>query len=532
MSKSNSMTDHGETEHGGPSEHGPKPNAGGVSNLVFFGDSLTDNGNLFAAYGIPQPPYWDGRFSNGPTYAETLPGLLGVAAGNVQNYAFGGARAVRTGPTDLDTQVATYLANLGGSPAPKGTEAVLYIGNNDFLNYTPTAANPPPAEIAMIMAHIQGAIQQLHAVGVDKIVLFTLPDFSITPAGQALATTNPALVAGADALINASNDALKALAAADNAAGIHVTIVDATILGNAVSADGHAFGLQDTSIPIYNDGTGMLTGITQVLAPNEIAFFDSIHPTHATHDIQAEFAAATLNADHVQLYAGSGHTYAGTSGADFIFSVGGSNNFSGGAGNDIIYTGNGNSTAHGGAGNDLIFAGGGNNHLFGDSGSDLLAVNSGTNWLTGGSGFDVLIANRAGTTTIDTGGGDNLIIFKENAGASFGQQTVFGGHGDNTLRFIINDQNPLAEQGLITEFQHIVDAYNASLLTNHHGTFSVDGLNVQGITGLQLQLDSVDTTVPYQIDHTIVQSIGHGPELSSASQQLLQQASLWGLLTV
>ena len=507
----------------------------GISNLVFFGDSLTDNGNLFAAFGVPGAPYWNGRFSNGPTFAETLPGLLGVAAGNVQNHAFGGARATRTGPTDLDTQVATYLTSLAGHQAPKGTEAVLYIGNNDFLNYTPTAGNPPQAEIAAIMAHIQSAIQALHASGVDKIVLFTLPDFSITPAGQVLAASGAAgaaTVAGADALINASNAALKALAAADTAAGIHVTIVDATILGNAVTADSHAFGLLDTSHPIYDDAAGALTGITNVFAPNEIAFFDSIHPTHATHDIQAVFAESTLIADSVQLFGDSGHTYMGTAGVDFIFSVGGGNVFDGGAGSDIIYTGNGNSTAHGGAGNDLIFAGGGGNHLFGDRGNDLLAVNSGDNWLTGGKGFDVLIANRAGNATIDTGGGDNLIIFKETAGTTFGHQSVTGGHGENTLRFIINDQNPLAEQALMTEFQHIVDAFNASMHTNHHGDFTVDGLDMHGITGLQLQIDSVDANLPYQITHTILQTVGAAPEIPSASVALLQQATLWGLLTV
>ena len=203
-----------------------------------------------------------------------------------------------------------------------------------------------------------------------------------------------------------------------------------------------------------------------------------------------------------------------------------------GGGDDIVYAGNGNNTVHGGYGNDLIFAGGGNNHLYGDQGDNLLAVNSGDNSLVGGGGFDVLIVNRAGNNTVDTGGGDNLIIFKENAGASFGHETVIGGHGNTTLRFVINDQNVASEQALITEFQRVVGAFNASLTTNHHGTFTIDGLDVQGISGVQLQIDSVDATVPYQIDHTIVQSIGERPDISLPAQHLLQQAALWGLLTV
>ena len=51
--------------------------------LVVFGDSLSDNGNLYAATGgttPTSPPYYQGRFSNGPVFTE----LLGF---NVGRYA-------------------------------------------------------------------------------------------------------------------------------------------------------------------------------------------------------------------------------------------------------------------------------------------------------------------------------------------------------------------------------------------------------------------------------------------------------------
>lgn len=500
-----------------------------VSNLVFFGDSLTDNGNLFALTGIPPAPFWHGRFSNGPTYAEQLPSLLGVPGGKVQNYAYGGATSQTThaAPIDLGAQVQAYLTSLAGKHAPKGTEAVLYIGNNDYLNYDPATGNPPPVQ--QVIAHIQSAITTLTSasVGVDKVVLFTLPDFSITPAAQAL---DPALVAGANAIIDASNAALKALVAQDNAAGLHITIVDANVLGNAVAADGHAFGLADLSIPII-DQNNQFTGVTDVYAPNEIAFFNPIHPTFATAGIQAAFAAATLDSDHVQLFTTGGANYNAPDGSAFVFAVQGGNTFHAGNGTDIIYAGNGNNTVYGGIGSDLIFAGGGGNHLYGGNGTSLLATNSGDNTEVGGRGEDILVANRSGNNTLTANGEDNFIILKENAGAAVGHETI-SGHGETTLRFIINDQNPAAEQALITEFNTVVAAYKASLHTNHYGTFTVDGITATGITGIQLQVDSVDAHVPYQIDHTIVQSVGETPELHSAGQQLLHQASLWGLLTV
>ena len=65
--------------------------------LVVFGDSLSDNGNLFLISGGTQPPSppYARRFSNGPTFVE----LLGFNAANFNgsvtgsiNYAFGGSR--------------------------------------------------------------------------------------------------------------------------------------------------------------------------------------------------------------------------------------------------------------------------------------------------------------------------------------------------------------------------------------------------------------------------------------------------------
>jgi len=69
------------------------------STLAFFGDSLTDNGNL-PQPNRPNPPYVDGKFTNGLVHAEILPGELGVAA---RNFAIGGAQAA-TDPTEPPLQ--------------------------------------------------------------------------------------------------------------------------------------------------------------------------------------------------------------------------------------------------------------------------------------------------------------------------------------------------------------------------------------------------------------------------------------------
>ena len=76
--------------------------ASSFSSVIVYGDSLSDNGNLYALSGDtypPSPPYYDGRFSNGPVAVEQLAADLGVplydfavagATSGVGNYVDGG----------------------------------------------------------------------------------------------------------------------------------------------------------------------------------------------------------------------------------------------------------------------------------------------------------------------------------------------------------------------------------------------------------------------------------------------------------
>ena len=62
--------------------------AGAPAAVIAYGDSLSDNGNLFKATGQPGPPYFQGRASNGPVAVELLAADLGIP---LLDYAFGGA---------------------------------------------------------------------------------------------------------------------------------------------------------------------------------------------------------------------------------------------------------------------------------------------------------------------------------------------------------------------------------------------------------------------------------------------------------
>src|SRR5258708_4706293 len=191
------------------------------STLVVFGDSLSDNGNLFDLIGQPAPPAWEGRASNGPTYAEQLAKMLHM---RLDDRAFAAAEASdasppvlvdpATGlplPINLSNQLAGYIADLHGHQAPHHPTVLINIGSNDYQGFL-QSKNPQTiqAEVQNVVGSIAQAIDTLTHAGVEKIVLFTLPDFGITPAAQARGADAVAL---AHALDVANNTALTQMAA-------------------------------------------------------------------------------------------------------------------------------------------------------------------------------------------------------------------------------------------------------------------------------------------------------------------------------
>jgi len=526
-----------------------------ISNLVAFGDSLSDNGNLFKLIGSPPPPAWEGRSSNGPVYVEQLAQLLNVP---LDDLAVAAAEASDSSPPvlvnpvthnplpiNLSNQVAEYIAQLNGAGAPAGTTALINIGTNDYQGFFASflTNGPLPSSLAIsnfvanVVGSVENAIEALTSVGVEKIELFTLPDFGITPAAQLAG-----VAAFAHALDDANNAVLEQMAA--NHPNLH--IVDDFQLNEALFADPRSFGFID---PLTVPWVNLLAAHSTQFAPNEVAFFDQIHPTAAAHGILAAFADAVLTSDHVQFLDGTQTIIHAQDGDNFIFATNDlihpvvNDNYTiyGGSGRDLIFAGPGNVTVYGGSGSDLIAAGSGNAKLVAGDGTDVLATNSlGTNVLVGGHGEDALIVNRGGTNTLLGGSGHDLFILKEsaslvNAGSfNFGQQVIDGDKGGATLKFIINDQNPTAENALIAEFQKIVSAFNAAANDHHAGSFQIDGLQATGITGLELQIDSVssDPRTPYLITHNVVQAVGEVPEASTHLDNLFHIAESWNLLAV
>ena len=296
----------------------PTAFAGDVGGLVFFGDSLSDPGNYFIAFGtvsrapfepIPDAPYAIGghHFSNGATWAEQLTQELRRPAsgepalklpGINTNYAVGRARARAGAPAfalyDLSTQVNRFLSDFGGHASPDNVY-VLWIGANDLSDALSALATDPTGATSIgiieeAIGTVAGNIQTLWAAGARTLLVPNLPDLAITPAVRAL---GPDAQAAASQLTSAYNGALEqALQALQALPQIRFVRLDIAALLADVLRDPGDFALANVEDSCLT--FGVVRGAV-CERPDRYLFWDGEHPTGAGHRIIANAAFHALS---------------------------------------------------------------------------------------------------------------------------------------------------------------------------------------------------------------------------------------------
>jgi outer membrane lipase/esterase len=259
--------------------------------LVVFGDSLSDNGNLYLATGgttPASPPYFQGRFSSGPVFTERLgfnaSNFMGPVTGSI-NYAFGGARTdSQAAPLGMRVQLAQYQAR-GGRFGAGDLVSILGGANNIFQGLPAAGASiNPQGSIAPVSlaaaADMNFIINSVAQAGAGTILVTNLPKLSLTPqfratpaaplADYAVTTFNGALLTG-----------LNATAAARP--GTNIIMMDLFKIGDVIAANPGAFGVTNVTQPCFN-------GVTVCANPNEYFYFDGVHPTATGHAAIARLA--------------------------------------------------------------------------------------------------------------------------------------------------------------------------------------------------------------------------------------------------
>ena len=156
-----------------------------IHQVVVFGDSLSDNGNLYEYmnHQLPvSPPYYKGRFTNGPVWIELMMEDLYAsdAVLHYKDYAYGGA-GVTTDDEDgffsLQKQIKTYFSE-NQDKADSDALYVVWLGANNYFNL-PDNANEV---VDQVISGLYKNIEVLVAHGAKEILVLNVPDLSKTPA--------------------------------------------------------------------------------------------------------------------------------------------------------------------------------------------------------------------------------------------------------------------------------------------------------------------------------------------------------------
>lgn len=161
------------------------PAQAGFSQLVAFGDSLSDTGNVHAfSFGLfpPTPPYFAQRFSNGPVAVDYLADALGGL--ELHSHAWGGATTGTgnrisdvygfPGLLGLRQQIDNYAA---GGAAEADALYVVWAGSNDLFNWLDDSGGVSrDLFIAGMVDNLGYAVDALEGLGARHILVPNLPD--------------------------------------------------------------------------------------------------------------------------------------------------------------------------------------------------------------------------------------------------------------------------------------------------------------------------------------------------------------------
>jgi Ca2+-binding RTX toxin-like protein len=418
-----------------------------ISNVFVFGDSLSDTGNLFKLTGglVPPPPYFNGRFSNGPLAVEYLTDKLGPNV-TLNSFAFGGATtgaenalsddfgAVLPG---LKTQLDAFsvLATLGG--VDKNGLYIVWAGPNDFLDFLNGKNSFDPALLLQNGSlNLANSATTLHSLGATNIVLPNMIDLGRIPFSKNFQAEGTAITKAFNARVALDLDNLN----------FPVTEVDLFATGEAIAKNPASFGFANITDPLLP----LQFSPTPPPNPQEFLFWDSLHPTTQGYAVFADTILQTVTGTIPQP---SFNPILGTDCNDLIFGTSGNDNIrglsgddiltgkkgddriqggrgndnlfgdqgddilSGDAGNDSIWGGQGDDIGFGGDGNDVLFGQGGDDIMVGDGGNDLIYGGTGNDYLLGGEGKDILWGNEG----------------KDILNGGLGQDWLYGGTGDDRL---------------------------------------------------------------------------------------------------
>ena len=283
-----------------------------VDNIIAFGDSLADDGNLFQILPVVPPQaaqtYPTGRFTGGSNYIDTLSQLLDAP---VRNFAIGGALTNNTntngaGLPGFTTEWNAFLTgNTLGGVFPAGSTTfdendlvTISIGGNDARTFQSgnVSLGIPPGTIAGAPAAAAASVAAATA-GMDALVAAGAPTISYLALNTAFAPEvagNASAQAIRTAFADSFNAGIQTTLAGYAANGVMVHYLDATVVLQQVSANLSAYGFTSAGpCPLAQ----AVQCVTDSAFANQFIFYvDALHPTSRTSAVIAQYVATQLQA--------------------------------------------------------------------------------------------------------------------------------------------------------------------------------------------------------------------------------------------
>ena len=259
-----------------------------ISRVIAYGDSLSDNGNFFAAIGQPGPPYFNGRASNGPVAVEQLANARGIplldfawlgATTGVGNHLDPGGTPTNLGLVGLPGMTTSFGLSIAAiTPLAPTSLFVVWGGGDDFLSPSPLDATP--FDVAnRAVDNIVNIAASLQGLGAGRVLVPGLPDLGLTPSALA---QGPIVAAQLSALSVYFNSRLLSLLPNG------VLYYDTAALLNRIVADPAAFGFTNVTSPCFDAIAG-----TVCTDPDKYLFWDDLHPTeHGSRVLAIGFSSA------------------------------------------------------------------------------------------------------------------------------------------------------------------------------------------------------------------------------------------------
>ncbi len=266
-----------------------------IDKIFVFGDSLSDNGNLYAlTHGnTPKYPYWNGRFSNGPVWVEDLAKDLGMPASDLDDYAFGGAQTRGGFFPSVSRQIDTF--DYRYSKADPKALYIIWVGANDVIFHS----HDPLFLADQHVLNIMSAVDNLHERGAHIFLIVNLPAIDKTPLAHTLDAKagNHKYSENVAALIKRHNLQLQKSIVDYKKQNPDVTILQlgANVLFNKIIANPEKFNIKVVDKSCYKGNFKGEPNPDDVCSdPDDYLFWDMVHPTRKIHQELARHAKNLL----------------------------------------------------------------------------------------------------------------------------------------------------------------------------------------------------------------------------------------------